>query len=373
MKRKVLIVIDSLTGGGAEKVLCDILKRLDKNKFIIDVFLFSKSGVYLERVKKDVNKIYGFDPKIKDKSKIKSLIKNRWRKIYRFLVLKKIIPLLPNHYDTEIAFLEGESTKFISERKNKAKKIGWVHTDLKKHRVLSKEIEKKVYEKINKIVCVSNDSKNNFIEIYPEFREKIEAVYNLIPKEEILEKSLKINKLIEKNKNLTLISVGRLTEEKGYDILLKAHKKNLDLGLDYKLKILGEGALKNKLLNYIKENQIENNTEILDFKENPYPLIREADVFIVSYRYEGFSLVLAEAQVLGLPIISTDCVGPRELLENGKIGKIVEVEDIEKLALAIRELVEDKDKRIYYSKMSKDRAEIFDEFEIIRKIEEIIQ
>ncbi|WP_294095016.1 glycosyltransferase [uncultured Cetobacterium sp.] len=373
MKRKVLIVIDSLTGGGAEKVLYDILKRLDKDKFIIDVFLFSKSGVYLERVKKEINKVYGFDPKIKDKTKLISLIKNRWRKIYRFLVLKKMIPLLPNNYDVEIAFLEGESTKFISERKNKAKKIAWIHTDLAKHRVLSKEVEKEVYKGIDKIICVSNDSKNNFIEIYPEFKEKVEVIYNLIAKDEILEKSSELNEKANQPTKITIISVGRLISVKGYDILLKAHKINLNLDLDYNLRILGEGSLKDELLQYIKQSKIENNTEILEFKENPYPFMKNADIFVLSSRYEGLPLVLCEALVLGLPIISTNCVGPKELLKNGEIGKIVEVEDVENLALAIRELIEDEEKRIYYSKMSKDRAKIFDESETIRKIEVILQ
>lgn len=373
MKKKILIVIDSLTGGGAEKVLYDVLKRLDKDKFTIDIFLFSKSGIYLEKVKKEVNNVYGFNPKKNDGNKIMVSIKNRWRKIYRFFVLKKIIPLLPNNYDIEISFLEGESTQFISKRKNKAKKIAWIHTDLANHRVLSKKVERKIYEAMDEIICVSNDCKNNFLQIYPEFIEKIKVVYNLIPKNDIIEKSLELGEVIKENKKTTIISVGRLVNAKGYDILLKAHKKNLELGMDYNLKIIGEGSLRDSLLQYIKQNKIENNTEILGFKENPYPIIKRADIFVVSSRYEGFSLVLAEALVLGLPIISTNCVGPRELLKNGEIGKIVEIEDVEKLGLAIKELVEDKEKRLYYSNLSRKRSEIFDETKIINKIENIFQ
>nr|WP_306558954.1 glycosyltransferase [Cetobacterium somerae] len=159
---------------------------------------------------------------------------------------------------------------------------------------------------------------------------------------------------------LNIISVGRLVKAKGYDILLNACELLLAKKIYFKLIILGEGPEENELKKYIKYNKLEEYIKLKSFKENPYPYIKKADIFVLASRYEGFSLVLAEAIVLEKPIIATTCTGPNEILNNGKYGIQVPIENVEKLAEALEMLLLDENKRMYYSKKSEERKFFFD-------------
>lgn len=375
--KKILIVIGSLGNGGAEKVLYDILRNIDLSKYKIELFLLENTGIYKEKIQKfEVNIDYLFRRR-KDLfnnilyRKFKSLI----IKIMKYFYCKNpfLIKKLKNkNYDIEIAFLEGDSTVLIANRKNNSKKIAWVHTDLNKYRVINNNLEKESYQKIDKIICVSGDSKKSILKLYPETKEKVQVIYNPVDKDNILKKSKeKTEESFNKNK-ANIISIGRLVYAKGYDILLKSHNKLIKEELDYNLIILGEGPERKKLENYIKENGLENNTQLLGFKENPYSYLKKADIFVSSSRYEGFSLVVAEAMCLEKPIIATKCTGPSELLENGKYGLTAEVENIEDLAEKIKKLILNKELRKKYSKLSKERAEIFDIKKTMKEIEDLL-
>lgn len=374
--KKVLFIINSLPGGGAEKVLYDILRKIDKQKYNIEIFLIKNEGVYIDKIKNLGIKIDYLFPKRKDKinfvlyRKAKSCI----ILIKKFLYLRfprLVYKLKHKRYDIEVAFLEGNPTLFLSNKKTSALKIAWVHNDLEKHRVLSKKYEKKSYSKMDKIICVSNDSKKSVENLYPELREKIEVIYNPIPREEILEKSLKIENIYS-NEKINIITVGRLNLQKGYDILLKTHNELLKEGLDYNLYILGEGEERKELEQYIKDNNIEKNTFLLGFKRNPYPYIKEADIFISSSRYEGYPLVICEAICLEKPIIATKCTGPNEILEDGKYGLLAEVENVESLKENMKKLILSEELRKKYSKLSKERSKIFDIDKTMKQIERVL-
>lgn len=375
--KKILIVTDSLRGGGAERVLYDILKNLDLTKYEIEIFLIYNEGLYVEKIKNlGINIKYMFDER-KDLfnnilyRKFKSMIIKLLR--YFYCSYPSLIKKLKNkNYDIEIAFLEGYSTVLVANRKNNSKKIAWVHIDLEKHKMVPRKLERISYCKINKIICVSEDSKKSVLNLYPENKDKIKVIYNPIDKKNIVEKSnKKINFEFEKNK-VNIITLGRLSQQKGYDILLQSHNKLIKEGLDYNLIILGEGAKRNSLEKYIKEKNLENNTQLLGFKENPYPYLKKADIFISSSRYEGFSLVVAEAICLNKPIIATKCTGPLELLKKGKYGLMAEVENVEDLAEKMKKLILDKSLREKYSSLSKERSEIFNIKKTMQKIENLL-
>ncbi|WP_294095066.1 glycosyltransferase [uncultured Cetobacterium sp.] len=371
MVKKILIIIETLNGGGAEKVLLDILKKLDTKKYSVDIFLLNKEGIYLKEVSERVNSLKGLAPRNRtyDKNILFRKINSLYLKIRDMFFINGYLCKIKNDYDIEIAFLEGKSTQYISNRKNKAEKIAWVHTDLEKHRMLSKSLERECYSRIDQVISVSKDSKKSVLKLYPELESKTKVIYNPIPKSDIREKA---NEEVVTNKKLTLVTAGRLTDAKGYDILLKAHKQLLDEGLNYNLQILGEGGLRSEFEKYISENNLTQNTELLGFKRNPYPYIKAADLFVVSSRFEGFSLVLAEAIVLEKPIISTKCVGPLEILDNGKYGELVETEDVDSLANAMRKLILDKQKRQEYKRLAKERSSFFDDEKIMREIEDLL-
>ena len=373
--KKVLIIIESLNGGGAEKVLFDIIKNFDREKYKIELLLLRNEGVYVDKIKKEGIEINYIFEKRKDlfKYTIYRRGKSLLLKIFYYIYFKwKYLKKHQKKYDIEIAFLEGWSTYLLANRRSeKTKKIAWVHIDLKKYRVFDKNTEKNIYLKMNKIICVSDEAKKSMEYLYPELVNKLEVIYNPIPKKEILEKATEENDLYIKNK-INLVAVGRLNKQKGYDILLKAHNELLKEGLEYNLYILGEGEERKKLEQYIRDNNIERNTFLLGFKENPYPYIKEADIFISSSKYEGYSLVVAEALCLEKSIIATKCAGPVELLDNGKYGLLAEVESVESLKENMKKLILSEELRKKYSKLSKERSKIFDIDKTMKQIERVL-
>lgn len=378
--KKILFIIGDLNDGGAEKVLYDILNNLSYKKYEIELFLLENSGVYLEKLKNKKNLRIEF-LFLKRKKNYKNIF---YKKISTFLYLIKLyfyckypffIKKLRNkNYDIEIAFLEGYPTLLLSNRENNSKKIAWIHTNLEKHRIIgiNKKFERKNYKKIDKLICVSEDSKKSVLNLYPETKEKLQVIYNPIDKDNIIKRSEeKIDINFDKNK-INIIAIGRLTKVKGFDILLQSHNKLIKEGLDYNLIILGEGGERKNLEKYIKQNNLENNVKLLGFKENPYPYLNKTDIFISSSLYEGFSLVVAEAICLNKPVIATKCTGPLELLENGKYGLITEVGNIEDLAEKMKKMISDYKLREKYSNLSKKRAEIFNIRKTMHEIEELL-
>lgn len=377
--KKLLFVIDSLNGGGAEKVLFDIFNNLSYEDYQVDLFLLRNEGVYLEKIKRNKKIKVNIEFLIPvrnyiSKNKIYKKIRNGLGlvKIYFYCKYPFLIRKLKNkNYDIEIAFLEGYSNMLIANRKNNSKKISWVHIDLEKHKIMgiSRKIERKSYKNIDKIICVSEDSKQSIIKLYPENKNKIQVIYNPIDKNNILEKS---KEKIEINKNkINIITVGRLSYQKGYDILLHSHNKLIKSGLDYNLIFLGEGSERKNMEKYIRENNLESNTKLLGFKENPYPYLKEADIFVSSSRYEGYPLVLCEAVCLEKPIVATSCTGPKEILEKGKYGLLAEVENIDDLAEKMKLMILGEEIRKKYSKLSEERSKIFDIERTMKEIENL--
>ncbi|MGL5933463.1 MAG: glycosyltransferase [Cetobacterium sp.] len=370
--KKIRITIDNLAGGGAEKVLINLLQKLNK-KYEIDVFLINKSGVYLKEVPSNVYIDYNFKALFSNHfiERIKNSLEARVKdKIYS-LDKSFFYNLNRKKYDYEIAFLEGSSTEIVANSKNKySKKIAWVHIDLLKHRTMDIEKERKLYSKFDEIICVSNHSKVSLLKLYPEYEDRTKVIYNLIDEEQILTKSKEI---IEMDKNqINIVTVGRLNYQKGYDLLLNAIKNLKNKNIKFKVYILGIGPEESSLKKYIIENSLQSYIEMVGFKRNPYNYIKESDIFISSSRYEGFSLVVAEAMLLNKPIIATDCTGPKEILNDGEYGVLVPVEDVKSLENAMENLILDKNKREIYSELSKRRKKIFNSEDVLKKIEELL-
>ncbi len=331
-KIKVLFCIHTLSGGGAEKLLIDILKNIDYDNYYVDLLVLSdEGGVYFNKIPSEV-KWFTLDHTDYHSS-----------------------------YDIEIAFLEGLATKFIAKRNSNAKKIAWVHTDLFNHHCSkaffkNRKEEITCYQLIDQIIFVSNDAKLQFMKLYPTISTPQKVIYNLIDRQEIRKKASLFN--VTKCK-LTLCCVGRLVEPKGYLRLIPIIKRLIQDHLLFEVWILGNGGQMQDIISLINNLNLSDIIHLKGFQANPYPYIKSADIYVCSSYSEGFSLTTAEALCLNKPIVATNCTGPRELLEDGKYGMIVE-QDEESIYQGLKDMLSDEKLRIHYSKKANRRSGIFD-------------
>ncbi|WP_121610094.1 glycosyltransferase [Mesobacillus foraminis] len=376
--KKILFFIESLAGGGAEKVLVDLVKNIDKNKFDITVATVVDIGVYTDEIKKHCN-YFSFlsTPNKCGNFIISNLIyKIKYKLIYKLPIFFIYKYFIREKYDIEVGFIEGFATKVISKSPNSfSRKISWVHVDPinrdyadEYYKNLESQI--KSYKRYEKVICVSNSVKEAFKKKFYESNDNILVRYNPVDSANIIAKSKEECEIKRTNKML-IGSIGRLTNQKGYDRLLKVVKKLKNEGLDFELWILGEGTDRSSLEKYIRENQLENTVKLLGFQKNPYKFIKQCDLFVCSSRAEGFSLAIAESMVLGLPIISTDCAGPNELLDFGNYGMVVENNE-DSLYLGLKQLMINKPLLLQYVNKSLQRKEIFNIETAIQEIEKLL-
>ena len=371
MKNKILFLIESFAGGGVEKVFIDLINNMDISKYDITVMSIWDYGVRKKDLRKDV-KYKSIFPNIKGISKIfhNFVEKSDGKLLYKFGIREK--------YDIEIAFIEGRATKIIGASTNpNSKKIAWVHIDLEQGHWTSKvfrksiELEKSYYKKFNDIVFVSNSAKEGFIKLFGEDFDNLQVKYNPIIADDVINKSKEVVDDIEKPKDKKLlVTSGRLVSQKGYESLLEVCNRLNKDKFNYELWILGEGWARPKLEELVDKYKL-NNVKLLGFKENPYKYINQGDLFVCSSKNEGFSLVIAEAMILGLPVISTNCSGPNELLNFGEYGFMVEnTEDA--LYEGLREILKDENKLKYYIEKSKERVNFFNHKNRISDIERLL-
>ncbi|MDR0547089.1 MAG: glycosyltransferase [Dysgonamonadaceae bacterium] len=328
-RKKILFMIDSLEGGGAERVLTHLLRDLDRNLFEIELFLMIRAGVYLSSVPEDVpvHSIFRSTNGIPSKLGIY---------LYRFyrrgmLELFKLFPPLlaamsgiKKQYDLGVSFCEGHNTPLLSLKSGRfAKTVAWIHVDLRTHKAMIRPKDlRKSAQGFDRLYFVSEGAKAGFLELFPEYRKKtnLEVVLNPIDRQMILSEAAKDAGIV-KSKPVVL-AIGRLMTQKRFDKLLNVHKRLIDKGIDHEVWILGEGPNRRKLENQAQILGVEQSCRFLGFR-NPYPYLQAADIFTMTSDYEGLPVVVCEAMVLGKPIVATAVTGPNELLEGGKYGRLV--------------------------------------------------
>ncbi|MDY3548806.1 glycosyltransferase [Riemerella anatipestifer] len=329
-KKKLLIRIGSLRHGGAEKVLVTFLKNLPPDKYEVDLLLNLYSGKYLSEVPSWVNILYLNKGEMITTNRLQDIPRKTFRVIYQG-ILKKFPRLLyyfilkGKKYDVELAAIHGFRDEVLNSPLKQSKKIIWIHNDLRKtefHNYTDAEIRK--FFGYDKIMVISEHIQKDFDGLAQNETEKnkIVRIYNPLDTQEILNKST-VEELL-KPMLPTFVSVGTVFPQKGFDRLLKVHKRLLDEGLPHRVQILGDGYDFDNIQKLKTELGVDSTAEMLGFTDNPYPYFKNADFYILSSRYEGYPTVLFEAITLRKNIIATEVSGVREMLLDGKLGLIVE-------------------------------------------------
>ena len=388
--KKVLFVVHTLQVGGAERVLINILKNIDKRKFSVTVLALVDDGVLVDEVKnieginyKYVFKAYFKKSRYNKRSKFHKIANRAMAHIWKKYLNKmkessdKLYQKYVNEkYDVEIAFLEGKVAKFVANSDNKdSKKIVWIHTDINKYvNTIFKNEEEEIscYKKFDKIVCVSNDVKDKFIE-KTGINDGVCVQINPIDSNDIIKKS---NEVIVKNLNtegLIVCTVGRLVKAKGYDRLLIAHKKLINEGIHHILWIVGDGIERKKLQDYIKANKLEKTVNLVGYTSNPYKYMKKADVFACTSRVEGLSTAIIEATILEKVIISTECPGCKDILCDNNENALIVENSTEGIYEGLKRIIIDEEYRAKCQINIKERSKLFNLETTIKQIETIIE
>ena len=363
MKIKILLYIDTLIGGGAEKVLRNLVNSMDYDRFQITV-----QTTYKEDVSAYLNKEVTYKYCYKNKNSLSDMI-------FRAEAMTGLVyPLhIKDDYDIEVAYLEAASTKIMSGSTNKkAKKIAWVHCNLEKNTDNINEYVTKTkgwYQKFDRVICVSENVHDSFKKLFGN-NPPSEVVYNTVDDDEIIKKSTYALPDNIKKENLTLLAVGRLSPPKNYPRLLKAIKTLLDEGFVFDLWILGEGSLRPEIEKLIEDYNIKNRVKLLGFYDNPYPIIKNADVSVCSSDYEGLSTFVTESLILGKPIVTTDCGGMDELLGDNEFGIRSDVDDIA-FTDALRKFLSDPNAITHYTKKAEIRGQQFSKEKLTAETENL--
>ena len=381
MMKRIMFMTNSMYGGGAEKVLQTLLHNLDRTKYDVTVYSMHDEEIRPECYPTDITYkavFGGYHGKSAVGKRLHSIMGKVKGKLF-LTAPSWLFYLLYFHekYDVEIAFIEGEATKIISGSTNKkSRKIAWVHIDLQANPwtdflYKSVEDESKHYQQFNSIVCVSEYAKKSFLGKF--FGVKEEAVlthYNPIDSDEILIKS---EESFEPKEDgiINFVAVGRLVNQKGFDRLIEACGKISQTETKWHLSIIGDGEQREELVRSVERLHLQDKVTFCGYRENPYPIMKSADVLVCSSRAEGYSLVIAEAMVLGLAIITTDCAGPTELVHYGEYGCLVE-NSTEGICLGMLSMLRDKNAIKFYKEKASIRGKQFDIASNINEIEIIL-
>ena len=363
-KKKILFITWSFSmGGGAEKILANITKGLS-DEYVIDVLEINNHGTG-ENCNSNVNIL---KPLFKNLENATFLKKIKWKlfllfpKLFRYLVTSK-------KYDYEIAFNYLYPVYLLS---NKAKTVSWNHGtiyNLKKHK-FSRIRQGKKLKSVNKIIAISEKTEESIKEIYPEYKKKIELVYNGYDFNNINAKSLENAEI--KFEEDSLIYIGRIEESKGIKRLLEVFKNVVEKIPDKKLYLLGKGDLEEYVSKFILDNQLENNVFMLGYVKNPYPYIKKASYVVLLSEAEGFHTVFVEALVLGKGFISTPVGGTKELYNNQKCGFVSDSNE-EISNYLIEELRKKKEDRFINSEVCKKYVDKYSLDKQIASIKKIIK
>ena len=345
-KKDLLLFIPSIEDGGVEKNFYIIARYLEKKHDTIQL-------ITTKKIKKNIFKnIKIINPTIN----VENLNGRKIKYLFCLLILlKKIIfnrnclvfAFQANLYCIILCKLLG--VKIIT-RSNSSPE-GWSKNPIKFY------LYKKISSFADAIIV-------NSLEFKKEFKKKFSIntgfILNPLNKKEILLKSkMKVKKIFNKGK-LKLITVGRLVDQKNQINILRSLNK-IKHQLEFELIIIGKGNLKNNLIEYIKKNKLEKHVKILGFKKNPYPYIKQSEVFLLSSKFEGLPNVLLESQVLKKYIISSNCpTGPKEILLNGRAGDLFKINDDNKLASFILKYKRNKFKNLKKIKLGYDYLSRYD-------------
>ena len=350
-------------------MLVNLVNNMDRSKFDITVQVLFKGGVNEQFLKSDIKFKYYYKKQFRGNSKYFCLFSPE--KLYKKFIKEK--------YDITVSYLEGPTARIVSGCPDKdTKLVSWIHVEQHTKDQLSSSFRsfseaEKCYNKYDMTVCVSEYVKRDFSNIL-DFRKPIQVLYNTNETNQILEKSdERIDDYVFDESCKTIVAVGTLKKSKGFDRLIRIHKKLLDNSIDNKVIILGRGSEKDNLQNLINEYGVSNSCKLLGYNTNPYKYIKKSDIFVCTSFAEGFSTAATEALILGTPVVTVEVSGMKEMLgENNEYG-IVTDNDENALYEGIKKMLTTPNLLKDYAAKAKERGEKFSTEKTVKAAEKMLE
>lgn len=340
--KKCLFVLRSAGIGGTATSLSNLLSLFKEKGMDFDVFLFTHDGEFAQRVKnvanllpeeKILSSIFCTKANLKKHGFISKLIRAAYSLLHGIIGVQKTNEIVfklsamrfSGKYDTVVAFQEDTTTEYVRHIKCK-NRVAWCHMDYFTISSCSNKDNaylKKRYSCFDYIACVSNYIRESMIENLDIDPDKISVVYNTIPSEFIKKQALSEQDMTVPQNKMVFVSMGRFVERKRFDRVVVAAKELKERKIEFVWYILGNGEEYSKIEKMINEENLKNEVVLLGSKNNPFPYIVKADCFVMSSTSEGQPMVLNEALILGVPVITTDFPSAREVVGHVKGGIIV--------------------------------------------------
>lgn len=355
LKIKIAFVTNQMVMGGIERSLISILENIPMDKFDVTVYVMRNGGDLISEIPKEVKIKYIFKEKTTLNKICKYLKKGKYlsafkvalftyllkkgsrSKFHEGLYYSRMLPIETTRYDIAVSFFIPTSLPVIYVIKNmKAnKKIAWIHSDVSEFKEVLPKYSR-YYKRYDNIFGVSKYSIREFLKMFPYLEGKTSTFYNIIDNEKL--------KLLAQQESfrdyfdgIRILTIGRLEKEKGQDLIPEVLKKLLEKGLHVHWYCIGEGKLRPGLEKKIWEYGLYKNMSLLGAIDNPYPFIKDCDIYVQPSRHESFCITVAEAKVFNKPIITTN-TGASEQIVHDETGLITEFNEKE-LANAVTKLI----------------------------------
>lgn len=359
--KKIVFIMNNLNCGGAEKALVSLLQQLDYSQYEVDLYLFRREGIFLKQLPAEVNLLPApanyryFDMSLKAAVianikagrpkvaffrilaglvyKTERIKSRKEQKAWKYL--SKVIDRLPKQYDVAIGYLEKTPNYFCIDKVDAKVKIGFIHNDYNKL-AMDRKIDAPYFKKFDHVFTISEQCEAILKDNFPDIAPKFSVMFNIISQKAL--RAMSSEPVDFPKKGITLVSVGRLNSQKGFDIAVESCKILTAKGLDIYWYVLGEGEERAALGRQIKDAGLEQRFLLIGIKENPYPYVARADVYVQPSRFEGKSIAIDEAKILAKPIVVTNFPSVVDQITHLKNGYITEM-NAEAIAAGIAEVV----------------------------------
>lgn len=369
-KKRILFINESLACAGGEKSLLNLLSAFDYERYDVSLQLFSYGNPWEAFIDKRVRVLPPLEyvkfaglPMSKAMSyalrhgklgwlysrvaysvalRLKKNLNNPYKAYLYWKYQSSCFDTISDEYEIVVAYAQGIPTFYVADKcTSRAKKLAWVNATYLPDGPV-KKIANRRYEKIDSINAVSTPIAEAIGEHWPSIREKIFVFQDLINPDMIHRMSLeKVNFHVDKSM-LNLMTLGRLSAHKAYDIAVAAAKELKQRDIKFRWYILGIGAMENEIRAMIKSAGVEEEIELLGLRANPYPYMKTADIYVQTSRLEGFGIAIAEAKILNIPVVATRFNTVHVQIQDGENGLIAEL-DGKSVADKIIQLYTDKE------------------------------